>query len=125
MLMDFPCSSAAAAGFQKMVDASAQGDPVTANPREVAQVPTSLSPNPWAEAMEAGRQAAAMAIHRRREDKGAEILILDSLENVLFLRTPLWADCAAPSRMHFSNTIRCPFSCAGMLLLVSCDRGLD
>jgi hypothetical protein len=64
-LMDLPGSSAAAAGFQKIVDASSQGDPVTANPRDTAHVPISLSPNPWADVTPTGIQTPATAAQRQ------------------------------------------------------------
>ena len=78
MLSDLPVSSAAAAGFQKMVEASSHGVPVAAKPRETAQVPTSLSPNPWAEAEAAGMAAAAMAIQAavRNTDTGGGLIWL-------------------------------------------------
>ena len=73
-LSDFPGSSAAAAGFQKIVEASGHGVPVAANPRETEQVPTSLRPKPWARADE-GRNVTAASTQTASRANDGEVLI--------------------------------------------------
>src|SRR5881394_1188627 len=50
-----------------MADASLQGEPVTAKPRDAAQVPTSLMPKPWAPAAIGAATSARPATKRVKE----------------------------------------------------------
>src|SRR5262245_1135196 len=61
-----PFSVAAAPGFQKITDASLHGEPVTANAREVAHVPISLTPKPCARSATGDAQASDNSTARYR-----------------------------------------------------------
>src|SRR5438309_10568296 len=59
-----PVSHVAEPGLQKIPDPSEHGEPVVANPRAIAQVPISFSPNPCAR-VRAGNAKSAIAARTR------------------------------------------------------------
>src|SRR4051812_17478799 len=66
-----PLSVVVAAGFQKIADASLHGEPVTAKPRDAAQVRISLTPKPCAPANAGTRTSARPAARRESDGRGS------------------------------------------------------